>query len=151
IQRSLVFHDVERLYRDTIMKNPTGPTAYANLAVYLESVGKYDEALDLARQAIELGPEEATAHNTLGVCVMHLADRDPTSAAKRAEAVTELGEALRLFPEYADAHVNLAAVFVAEGQPEAARQQLAAALATVPEHADAHNVLGNIYFAQRDF
>ncbi len=49
-QRSQVFYDAERLYRDTIAKNPTGPTAYANLAVYLESVGKYAEALSPAQK-----------------------------------------------------------------------------------------------------
>ena len=47
-QRANVFHDVERLYRDTIAKNPAGPTAYANLAVHLESVGQYEEAVRLA-------------------------------------------------------------------------------------------------------
>jgi tetratricopeptide (TPR) repeat protein len=151
IQRSVVFQNVDWLYRDTIAKNPAGPTAYANLAVYLESIERFDEGLDMARAAVRLGPDEATAHNTLGVCLMHVAERNPTSTATRDEAIGELGEALRLFPDYADAHVNLATALLAGGQAEAARQHLEAALATQPEHADAHNVLGNLWFAERDF
>jgi protein O-mannosyl-transferase len=151
MQRSAVFQNVDRLYRDTIAKNPTGPTAYANLAVYLESIERYDEALDMARTAVRLGSDEATAHNTLGICLMHVAERDPTSTATRDEAINELGEALRLFPDYADAHVNLASALLAGGQAEPARQHLETALAIQPEHADAHNVLGNLWFAEHDF
>ena len=50
-QRAIVFHDVERLYRDTIAKNPAGPTAYANLAVHLESIGQYEESLAIGTRS----------------------------------------------------------------------------------------------------
>ncbi|MES1213577.1 MAG: tetratricopeptide repeat protein [Singulisphaera sp.] len=151
IERAYVFQNLERLYRDTIAKNPRGPTAYANLAVYLESVGRYDEALTIAREAVRLDPNEATAHNTLGICLIRLAASSENPAQQTSEGLAELNEALRLFPRYADAHVNLATALLATGQREQARQQLLDALQDDPLHAEAHNALGNLLAEDHDF
>jgi tetratricopeptide (TPR) repeat protein len=150
-QRSVVFHDVEHLYRDTIAKNPAGPTAYANLAVHLESVGQYEEALRLAREAVRLDAREATAHNTLGICLIRLASTSIDPEAQRSAGIAEFKTALDLLPNYADAYVNLGTTLSGLGRLDEARHSLEAALALNPQHAEAHNTLGNLDFSQRNF
>ena len=147
-ERVKIFQNVESLYRDTIAKNPAGPTAYANLAVYLESVGRVEEALQLARDAVRLGPDEATAHNTLGICLVRLAGKPPGNAALLTEGIAQLQEALRLFPQYADAHVNLGLAYLASGKSPNAVQQFEAALEKNPQHADAHYALAGVLAQQ---
>jgi len=149
-QRVEIFQNVESLYRDTIVKNPAGPTAYANLAVYLESVGRVEEALQLAREAVKLGPDEATAHNTLGICLVRLAGSPTANAAMLNEGIAELQESLRLLPTYADAHVNLGLAYMASGRAAEARQEFDAALAKNHNHADAHYALAGMLAQQGD-
>jgi protein O-mannosyl-transferase len=148
--RAAVFRDVDLLYRDTIAKNPSGPTAYANLAVYLESVERYDEALAMARRAVLLAPDEATAHNTLGTCLLRTASRAGSPAEQLNEGIAEFNTALRLLPGYADAQVNLAMALAAAGRRDEATTRLDAAIAQYPNHAEAHYELGRLRFAEGD-
>ena len=65
--------------------------------------------------------------------------------------IAEFGKALQIFPNYADAYVNLGTALSGTGRLDEARQNLEAALALNSQHAEAHNTLGNLDFAQRDF
>ncbi len=54
--QTFVYYDLETLYADTIVKNPTSWTAYANLSMHYITVGRKTEAYALAERAVELAP-----------------------------------------------------------------------------------------------
>ncbi len=64
------------------------------------------------------------------------------SQGRAAEAAAEFEAALRLNPQYAEAHTNLGKVLLEEGRVEEAAAQLEAALDLDPQIAQAHNNLG---------
>jgi tetratricopeptide (TPR) repeat protein len=86
------------------------------------------------------GTRAPVAHNGLGLVRFDQGRLD--------EAKAELVAALWLYPDYADAHVNLAAVLTARGQIEQARAELAEALRLKPDSASAYNNLGVTEFRQ---
>ena len=63
-RQTQIYDNLEKLYRDTIAKNPRGWTAYSNLASYLDGQGRHEEALALARQALPLGATSRTFTTT---------------------------------------------------------------------------------------
>ena len=125
--------------------------ACSNLAEYLGSLGRNDEALDLARKAVILGPRECLSHNTLGECLLRTASRPGAPPGQLEEGIRELRTAVELNSSFADARVNLAMALMGTGQTDEARAQLTAALEAEPHHADAHQVLGELLAAQGDF
>ena len=60
-----------------------------------------------------------------------------------AAAVAQYQEAVRLKPDYAEAHYNLGNAFKEQGQLAAAVAQYQEAVRLKPDYADAHLNLGN--------
>ncbi len=142
-----VYQNLETLYRATIAGNPAGPTAYANLGVYLLSLGQYDEATRLARAAVALGPREAIAHNTLGVCLLRTGSQAGADAGQIDEAIAEFLLALEL-PSFVDARFNLATALAAAGRSDESFEQLQQVLSENASHVEAHYALGGWFAAQ---
>jgi tetratricopeptide (TPR) repeat protein len=65
-------------------------------------------------------------------------------AGRKEEAVTGLTKALRIKPDYADAHNSLGNVLSELGKHEQAIASYTKALQIKPDYADAHNNLGNV-------
>jgi Flp pilus assembly protein TadD len=88
-------------------------------------------------------PDNARAHNNLGNARLAL--------GQLPEAMTEFQAALRIDPDYGDAHFNLGGILVGipERWPEAI-SHLEAALQVQPDNAAAHNMLGNILMNMPD-
>ena len=61
---------------------------------------------------------------------------------KLDEAIGQYQEAIRLKPDYANAHNNLGIAFARKGQTDEAIGQYREAIRLKPDHADAHNGLG---------
>jgi tetratricopeptide (TPR) repeat protein len=61
---------------------------------------------------------------------------------KLDEAIDQYQEAIRLKPDYANAHNNLGIALARKGQTDEAIRQYREALRLKPDHADAHNGLG---------
>ncbi len=97
-QQTYIYHDLETLYRDTIVKNPSGWAAYANLSTYLDSQGRHDEAMQLARDALRLGPQEPNVHNNMGVFLFKQAARTSFDPAQVQQAIAHLRDTLELDP-----------------------------------------------------
>ncbi|HSY43300.1 MAG TPA: tetratricopeptide repeat protein, partial [Candidatus Acidoferrum sp.] len=71
---------------------------------------KYDDALDALDHASKLDPQSPEIENFLGVA---LAEK-----GMRAQAETAFRKAILIQPDYADAHKNLAIVYLSAHPPE---------------------------------
>jgi tetratricopeptide (TPR) repeat protein len=82
-------------------------------------------------------PGNARAHNDLGFALLSL--------GQVPEATAEFQTALRIEPDYADAHYNLGRILakIPDRWPEAI-SHLEAALQDQPANAEAHNILGSV-------
>lgn len=89
----------ERLWRDTIARNPEAWLAHNNLANALHVQGRVNDAEGYYREAIRLNPDFVKAHFNLANALQGRGRLD--------EAVRHFERAVRLDPEFTDAHYNL--------------------------------------------
>ena len=87
--------------------------------------GRLDEAVAAYREALEINPNFALAHNNLGIAL--------AAQRKTSEAVEQYEEALRLVPDYPEAHNNLGKALVLLGDVDGAVAHYQAALALQPD------------------
>ena len=132
-------------------------------------LGKYDAAVASFRRVLEIIPDHADAHNTLGNALSELGKQEEAVASyhralairpdyaeahnnlgnalknlgQREEAVASYHSALAINPDYADAHYNIGVSLSELGSLEEAVDSYHRALAITPDHAEAHNNLGN--------
>lgn len=133
-RHSQVFLHNERLWRDTLAKNPTAIMAWLNLADTLAQAQRHDEAIATFRHALSLRPDDPYAHNDLG-CELTLIGRPQ-------EALTHLQRSLELKPDHAEAHNNLGNALRAVGRSAEAIAQYRRALELKPTYTSALNNLG---------
>ncbi len=109
----------------------------ANLAVLYESQGRLQLAEQHLRDAINVEPQSATAHNNLGVVLYRMGNYDG--------ALTEFNRTLALNPEQLDAYTNKGLIFMRWGQYEDAQRAFRQVLALDPQNPLAHYNLGLVY------
>lgn len=107
-QRSQVFHDNDRLWRDTIARNPSAFLAHNNLGLMAVADGRLAEGEARLLEALRIKPDYVTAHNNLGLVL--------ATTGRREDAIRHFREALRLKPHDAVAHGNLALALAQSGQ-----------------------------------
>ncbi|MFH1748454.1 MAG: tetratricopeptide repeat protein [Planctomycetota bacterium] len=95
------------------------------------------------RQAIELNPDNAIAHSSLGSVLL--------AEGQDEEGARELLEALRCDPSQSRVHYNLGMLRVRQRRIDEAINHLATAVRIEPELADAHSTLGSLFCAQGNF
>ena len=88
--------------------------------------------MDLFKQASEIKP--AVAHYSLGNALVQ---------SRTSEAIAEYKEAVRINPDYAEAHNNLGSALLLTGRTAEAIDEYNHALQIDPGYAQAHNNLGN--------
>ena len=99
--------------------------------------GQLDEAEKMLKEYLDLDPDNALAHNKLGVI---FAERQSFSEAKK-----EFERVLELEPQSANALNNLGNLEREEGNFTAAKEYYSKAIEIDPEYAVAHNNLAVIY------
>ena len=130
--------------------------------------GRTTEALDANERAVKLVPEDAEAHNNLGVTLRQLGRLEESShsfrraialESKFSEAYDNLGttlqelgkleqaevcvkQAIELKPDHADSHYNLGNTLRELGRLEDAASSYRQAIALEPGYSEAHNNLG---------
>jgi len=87
------------------------------------------------RRALEIKPDSADAHNSLGIALKDLGQLN--------DAIDCYHRALELRPDYADAHYNLGNALIALGQLDEAVVSYRRAIALKPGFADAYSNLGS--------
>ncbi|MCC5981389.1 MAG: tetratricopeptide repeat protein [Oceanicaulis sp.] len=118
----------EKFMRLYLQMNPKAKNGLLNLAAVLRDQAKFDDAIELLRQAIYADQENPDLWNALGTAVMEAGDA--------AEAATFHAEALRLKPGYGRAHHNLAHVLELQGDVQGALTHFRAALANAESERD---------------
>lgn len=88
----------EKLFVHFMVANPDSYEAANNLASVVRDLGRYEEAVEILRPAINREPEQPVLWNTLGTV---LSEQGATEAA-----LTFFDEALRLDPGFAKARYN---------------------------------------------
>jgi tetratricopeptide (TPR) repeat protein len=105
-----------------------------DVATDLLKKNQYEAAAAEWNKALELEPDEAPAHNNLGLALVN------TGMAE--QGIAHYRKALELSPGYPEAHNNWGSALVAGGRLSEAAEQFEKALASDPEHASAHVNLG---------
>ncbi len=142
--QTLIYHDLDSLYRDTIAKNPECWAAYSNLSRHLHSRGQNGEAIHLARCALVLAPDHSDLHYNLASLLM--ADGGPQEfpAGTLDVAIAEFREAVRLDAGNVAARTALAFALIEAHQQAEAATLFAAVLDVDPQIRDAHYGLGQM-------
>ena len=135
-RQASIYRDDETLNRHIIALNPQARNAHLNLGSSLSKQGRYAEALDATRVAVEQDPEYAKAHFNLGVILNVL--------GRSEEAETYLRRAIALDPQARDAHLNLGDVLYKQGRYAEALETTRVAIEQDPDFFEGHFNLGVI-------
>jgi tetratricopeptide (TPR) repeat protein len=109
----------------------------------LSKAGKYGEAIDAWKKALELSPENDRANSNLGLLLV--------SNGRFDEAVPYLEKTLAANPDYPDGHSNLGVALAGAGKVDRAISEFEKALEIDPSSAEAHNNLGRSLIATGKF
>jgi len=121
--------EADRLRGKTSNNNPQF-LAELGLANYLSAANKLEDAVPHYSAATRLDPNNAEAHNGLGVCYAMLGNMD--NAAK------QFAEILRIQPNDPGAHMNLANALAAQKKVDEAIPHYMAAIKNNPNDSQAH-------------
>ncbi len=113
---------------------------WRELGVQLRQQGRFAEAVDACRRALESAPGDALAWNELAHALR--------LQGQLAEARSAAERALQLDPGLARAWFNLGAVATAQGEPARGIESYRKALGLNPEFAEAWSNLGGVLGAQ---
>jgi Flp pilus assembly protein TadD len=136
--RNTLWLDSVTLWRDTTLKSITKFRPRFNLAKEYEARGNLDLAAENYREAINLKPDDVTAHNNLGNAYLN--------QGRLREAIEEFKTAIRLNPDAPLTHDNLGYVYFKQGRPVEAIKEYQMAIKLAPGVAEIHNNLGYVYF-----
>ncbi len=98
---------------------------------------KYEEAIKYFEAVLGINPDNAEAHNNLGLAYMRL--------SRRAEAAEAFRRAIRINPDHADAHYNMGFAYRKLGRYNEARAVYKKAIRINPGYAEAHYNMGVAY------
>ena len=176
-RQASIYRDDETFYRHIIALNPQARYAHFNLGDALYNQGRYEEALEPARVAMEQAPDYPTAYVSLGKIlnalgrfkeaethlrhIIALSPQEWDAYIGLGDALYEQGryeealEVARVVVEQrldsAPAHVNLGLILNALDRFEEAETHLRRAIALDPQARDAHLNLGAILYEQGQY
>ncbi len=128
--RGVVYRSEERLWRDTIRKNPTSPMAYYHLGMKVSERGDAKEGFKYLQRALELDPDNTEAHHALSEIYLqmghheeylyHLHEVMRIDPVVYSHLIEHWEDTLAKFPEGAEGHRRLAELLTAKGDFEGA-------------------------------
>lgn len=127
---------------DAVAKaNPTSAVAHFEWGRALIELGRLDEGVAALTKSLEFEPKQAAAHVNLGVAAKQ---KDPQAALAHFE------EALRIDPNFADAHLQLGHVYRALGRLKDAESSYQEAFRLNPEVATPAIAIGNLHLVAKE-
>jgi HEAT repeat protein/TPR repeat protein len=144
----LGFLDRFRQKKPVKKKQPEYATPYrlwelSNKGLHLVQSGRLEEGIAVLEQAIELDPNNATAHINLGFAYAKKGWLD--------QAIKEHKRAIELDPKDANAHSHLGNVYYDRGWFEQATAEYKRAIELDPDDATAHFNLASAHYSSRRF
>ncbi len=124
----------ERLFREALAINPSSSVAHHRYALLLMTAGRFAEAIEHGRQALDLDPLSYRLVN--GVAVIHFCARQYREAERLARESTVLA------PDFFLAHLILGSALVEQRRLDEGIAAYRAALAVQPHEPDATASLG---------
>src|SRR6266480_2393849 len=166
-RQSVMYGDIEALWRTTLARNPSCWMAHNNLGIVLFQKGETDEAIAHYRTTLQMQPDFWDADYNLGSALLIKGEVDEAIAyCNRAvtmepndpdaqvalgnalagkeridDAIVHYEKALAMRPDYFIARYTLSHALLQKGEIDAAIVQSRAALSIQPENADAHTNL----------
>ena len=143
--QSQLYANAETLYRATLQANPSSLLAHNNLAALLLDgpASGWAEAEEHAKAAVAVAPDDAAAHNNLGLAWQR--------AGRFEDSVREHREAVRINPEIAAAHYNLGISLSSLERLDEAAVAYRESLRIFPSQAAARSNLGQLLARQGKF
>ena len=141
VVRTMVYQDVETLWRDTVAKNPDSWMVHLNLAKVLAARNNEAEAQHHFEQQVALAPRLAETHWNMGV---NFARRNMPD-----EALLEYDRALERDPRFPQAFFGRGNAFVAKGDLAQAEREYRRAIELKPDYAQAHHELAQVLVRTR--
>ncbi len=150
--RAASFESKQRLWTDTIKRNPNAWLAHNQLGLLARDGGRPDIAIKLHSRSLELKPEYPRGFNNRALAYAAIAKRQISQGniaeANRlaAMAIADYDRAVQLKPDYATAYTNKGLVYYAQGKYREALEQHDKALSISPSLGIALNNRGTAYF-----
>lgn len=146
-QRNHDYHNGIAIWTETTRQRPQNGRAWNNLGSSYAKAGRFDSAVACFQRAIELLPTyalaRADAYANLG--------KARSAQGRYSEAITHLSEALRLNPNSAEAHTDLANALRQLGDREEAMGHFRTAIRLQPDYGLAHYGMGLLLTDLGDF
>ena len=120
------YRPLENRARLLLRQNPTAGPVWKALGLALDAQGQ--DSLSAMRRAVELLPDDAEAHNNLGLALNKLGCLDQAESAFR--------QAIVLQPAFAFASNNLAVCLAAQGRLDEAERASFRAIELMPDYAE---------------
>jgi protein O-GlcNAc transferase len=130
----------EACYRQVLAAQPNHAEALHLMGVIAQQIGRHDAAVDLIRRAIERNGTNPAYFCNLGDALRDLGNL--------GDAVAACSQAVRMKPDFAEAHSNLGLALKGQGKLDEAITAFREAIRIKPALAEAHFNLGNALRAQ---
>src|SRR5579864_681753 len=164
-------------YKQALRIKPNYPVAHYDLGLLLQNMRAYDDAIVEYKKAVALDPTQANAHTNLGFIYKEVQGRnsdaviefreakrlDPNNPMARQnlgaalmsvlpeEAVRELREMEKMFPDFEMCHLCLAHGLESMGDKAGAEAEYVKASALEPSDPQTHIGLGNIREKEKNY
>lgn len=114
-----------------------------NLGLAYDKIGRFDEAIEELKAALNLSPDYVEVHNNLGVTYDKMEMPD--------EAQNELREAIRMNPGYLEARCNLANIYYESGRHDEALKEFNNVLNIDHILPEAHFGIGLVFYELKSY
>jgi tetratricopeptide (TPR) repeat protein len=141
--RCCVFASADRLWNDTLAKNPNSWMVWTNLAHLAEARNDPAAAAQAYRKAHELAPN--VLDTRFNLAALH------SQEGQTDQAIAELEQIVKEEPRYALAHQHLARLLRRQGKLEQAATHLESALAAQPGNLDMLRELADTRIKQANY
>ena len=135
-----IYRDPETLWRDTLAKNPDCWLAHNNLGAAFATKGRFDEAIENFRKAIQINPNFSEAQYNLGNAL--------AAKGRFDEAIENYYKAIQINPNYCEALNNLGIALADKGRFDEAIENYRKAIQINPNFSKALNNLGGTLLHQ---
>jgi len=129
------YGDAEKLAISLTQSFSTHAFSWKILGALFGQTGRQAESLDANQKAARLSPQDAEAHNNLGVSLLKQGSLE--------EAEKNFRQAIALKPDYAGAHNKLGGTLLDLGKLDEAEASYRRAIECKPNYHQAHSELGN--------